>query len=58
MATLAVSSKLPAVYVRVAIGAVAADVLEHQAGVALRTTDLLVHAPQGIPGLIVIEFGV
>jgi hypothetical protein len=39
----------------VTIGAASTDVLEDQAGVALRAAHLLMHAPQWISGLIVIE---
>ena len=39
----------------VTIGAASTDVFEDQAGVALRTAQLLMHAPQWISGLIVIE---
>jgi hypothetical protein len=55
MATLAVSSKLPPMDIGVTIGAASTDVLEDQTGVALRAAHLLMHAPQWISGLIVIE---
>jgi hypothetical protein len=55
MATLAVSSELPQMDISVTIGAASTDVFEDQAGVALRTAHLLMHAPQWISGLIVIE---
>jgi hypothetical protein len=55
MATLAVGSKLPPMDIGVTIGAASTDVFEDQAGVALRTAQLLMHAPQWISGLIVIE---
>jgi hypothetical protein len=55
---LAIGAKLAAMYVGVAIGAVSADFLEHQARVALHAIDLLVHAAQRIPSLIVIELRV
>jgi hypothetical protein len=42
----------------VAIGALGADVLEYQVGVALNASNFLVHAAKGIPGQIVIELGI
>ncbi len=48
--------KLALVDIGVAIGAPASDITEHQLGMALRTGDVLVHAPQRIPGLIVVKF--
>ncbi len=47
--------KLALVDIGVAIGAPASDITEHQLGMALRTGDVLVHAPQRIPGLIVVK---
>jgi hypothetical protein len=41
--------------ISVTIGAASTDVFEDQAGVALRTAHLLMHATQWISGLIVIE---
>jgi hypothetical protein len=58
MAALAIGSKLPPMDIRVAIGTAGTDVFEDQAGVALRTAHLLMHAPQWISGLIVIEIWV
>lgn len=58
MTALAVRAKLPAMYVRVAIGAVGAYVLEFQVGVAFGAGHLLVHSPERVAGLIVIEFGI
>ena len=58
MALGAIGAKLAAVNVGVAVGALRADVLEHHTGVALNTVHVLVHPPQGIPGQVVIEFGI
>lgn len=55
MATFAVGSKLPPMDIGVTIGAASTDVFEDQAGMALRAAHLLMHAPQWISGLIVIE---
>lgn len=56
VALLAVSAELAAVNVGVTVGAMGAYIVEHQAGVALRTTNFAVHTPQRITGLIVVEF--
>jgi hypothetical protein len=58
MAALAIGAKLTAMYVRMAIGTVGADILEYQFGMALHARNFLVHALQGISGLIVIELRV
>jgi hypothetical protein len=42
----------------VAVGAPGADILENQIGMALRAGDLLVHAAQRIPRLVVLELRV
>ena len=49
VAALAIGAKLATMYIRMAIGAVGADILENQAGVTLHARHFLVHAPQGIP---------
>lgn len=56
VATLAVRSKLPVVHIGVAIGAMGAHLLEHQARMALRALHLFMHSAQGITGLVMIEF--
>jgi hypothetical protein len=58
MAALAIGAKLTAMYVRMAIGTVGADILEYQFGMALHARNFLVHALQGISSLIVIELRV
>ena len=58
MAALAVCAKLSPVDVGMAIGAMRTGVIEDQAGMALRTGYLLVHAPQRIRRMIMIEFGI
>ena len=55
VATLAVGSKLPSMNVCVAISTTGADIFEDHASVALRATHLLVHAPQWVSRLVVIE---
>ena len=45
------------VFVRMAVHAILADVGEHRLYVALYTLNFLVHAPQRISGLVVIELG-
>lgn len=55
VAALAIGAKLAAMHVGVAIGTVSAHLLEHQVCVAFHASDFLVHAAQGITGLIVIE---
>jgi len=57
MALLAIGSKLPTMNIRMAIGAARTHVAEDQTGVALRAAHVGVHAPQGIPGLVVVELG-
>lgn len=56
VALLAASTHLAAVDVGVAVSALAAYVGEHLLRMALGTRDVLVHAAQGVAGLIVIEF--
>jgi len=56
MALLALCAKLAPVNVGVAVGAFHANVLEIQAGMALRARNSRVHSAKGIPGLIVIKF--
>jgi hypothetical protein len=58
MAAGAIGAELAAMDIGVAIGALGTDVLEHQVGVALNAIHFLVHAPQRIPGQIVVEFGI
>jgi len=53
---LALGAELAAMDVSVAVRALGADVGEHQFGVALHTSHVLVQAAQGIARLIVIEF--
>lgn len=55
VALLANRSHLAAVYIRVAVGALGAHVLEHQAGVALRAPHARVHATQRKLRLVMIE---
>ena len=56
MAALAVCAELAAVNVSVAVCAMRADLLEDQVRMALRAFHFLMHSPQGIPSLIMIEF--
>lgn len=58
MAVFAVCTELPAMYVCVAVRAILAYVFEDQAGVALGACHLLVHAPQRVSSVIVIELGI
>lgn len=53
----AIRSHLAAVNIRVAIGAILADVSEHRLEVALNAFHLFVHAAQGIVGFVVVELG-
>jgi hypothetical protein len=53
-----VGSELALVDVGVAVGALRAHVFENHADVTLGAGHILVHAAQGIPGLIVIEVGI
>lgn len=53
---LAIRPELPAVNIRMAIGAARSDVSENQADVALRASHFFVHAQQRIFRLVVIEF--
>lgn len=55
VALLAISSHLAAMDVRVAIGALRADVTEYQAGVTLATRNIRMHAAEGILRLAVIK---
>ena len=57
VALLAIDAHLPFVNVGVAIGAPATHIREDRLGVTLGAGHILVHAPQRIFGLIVIEFG-
>lgn len=54
---IAICAELPAVEVGVAIRTPGADLGKNQAGVALTTTDIHVHAMERISGLVVVEFG-
>ena len=56
VAAFAVGAELAAMNVSMTIGTVRADVFENQTGVALRAGHFLMHAAQGITGLVVIEF--
>lgn len=56
VATFAIGTELSAMNVGVAISASFTYVLENEAGVALGASNLLVHAAQGVAGLVVIEF--
>ena len=56
VALLAIRAQLPLMNVRVAVLAALAYIGEHRLHVALRTSNGLVHASQGIARLIVIEF--
>jgi len=55
VAAFTVGSELAAVNVGMAVCAMRAGILEDKACVALRTADFLVHAPQWITSLVVIE---
>jgi hypothetical protein len=55
VATLAVGAKLPTMNICVAISTSGTDILEDHADVALRATHLLVHAPQRVLRLVMIE---
>lgn len=57
VALLAICAKLPAVNIGVAVGTLRAHVAEYRFDMALNAIDLRVHAPQGIAGRIVVEFG-
>ena len=57
VALRAIRSELPSVEVRMAIGAILADVGENRFDVAARARNLLMQAAQRILGRIVIEFG-
>lgn len=56
VATLAVGTKLAAMDVSMTIGACLAHVLEDKTRMALRAANLLMHATQRIPGVVVVEF--
>lgn len=58
VAAFAIGTELTTMNVCMAIGAVRAYVLEHQLGVAIRACHLLVHASQGVTGLVVVELRV
>ena len=55
MTTFTVRTKLAAMDIGMAIAAVRAHLLEYRVCVALNAIDLLVHAVQGISGLIMIK---
>jgi|SRR5690242_21664717 len=57
VALLAIRSELTPMNIGMAVGTVRADVAEYRLGMALHAFDLRVHAPQGIAGRVVIEFG-
>ena len=57
MAAFAIRAELAAMYISMAIGAMGAYILENQRGVALRAANVLVHTPQRIAGVVVIELG-
>ena len=57
MALRAIWPHLPAVNIRVAIGAVLTHVRKHRLYVALNALHFLVHAPQGIFRLVVVKLG-
>ena len=54
---LAVRPELPAMNIRVTVGTLRTHVTEYRFGMALDAIDLRMHAPQGIAGRIVVEFG-
>lgn len=56
VATLAIRTKLPAMYVRMTVRATAADFLEDQTYMALGARDFGMHAAQRITRLIMVEF--
>ncbi len=58
VAALAIGSELAAMDICVALGALGADLFEHQAGVALRARNLSMHTTQRIASLVVIELRV
>lgn len=55
MAALTVRSKLASMDVRMAIGTVRAHFAKDRVYMTLRASDLFVHPPQRIPGLIVVK---
>ena len=56
VALRAIGTEFPSVNVRVAIGAILSHVGKHTLEMALRAGNLLVHAAQGVAGLVVVEF--
>ena len=57
MATITIGAELATMHVGVAIGAMRTYILEHEGRVALRAPHVLVHSPQRIAGVVVIELG-
>lgn len=57
MALLAICPELALMNIGVTVGALDAYVAEHRLGVALRAGNVLVHAAEGIAGLVVIKLG-
>ena len=57
MATFAISAELATMDVGVAIGAMGTYILEDESRVALGAAYVLVHSPQWIAGVVVIELG-
>jgi len=56
VALRAIRAELPAMNIRVAIGALSTDIFEFQAGVAERARHFFVHAKQRVPSCVVVEF--
>jgi hypothetical protein len=57
MATFAIRAELAAMDIRMTIGAMSTYILENKRGVALGAAYILVHSPQRIAGVVVIELG-
>jgi hypothetical protein len=57
MATFAIRAELAAMDIGMAIGAMRTYILKNERGVALGAAYVFVHAPQRIPGVVVIELG-
>lgn len=57
MTTFAIRAELASMNIRVAIGATGTCILEDKRGVALGAARALVHSPQRIAGVVVIELG-
>ena len=56
MAVLAACAKLTTVNIRMTVSAARTDLFEDQARMTFCALDFLMHAAQGVPGLVVVEF--